>query len=171
MVVPKKAKFRVASATLKAASPYFAGLFDPYFSEDLDTRKEIQIHEKNLHALTIILNCIHLRFDRFPERLEPDELLALAIVVDQFDFTGFFSKLSSHWFTAYRNNFSTIPKLVILATAAYKLENAMAFRHLTAGLVLKQMGKFNELPIAKDVGDNLPVELCSMCTDVSVLRK
>lgn len=82
---------KMASKVLSSASPVFAALFEPHFSEGLALSKsstssicQIKLPDDNPEALTLVCHVLHYRGD-IPHRISLELLEKVAILCDKYD--------------------------------------------------------------------------------------
>ncbi|KAH7357230.1 hypothetical protein BKA65DRAFT_524386 [Rhexocercosporidium sp. MPI-PUGE-AT-0058] len=124
VVGPEKAKLRVLSLFLKAASKPFSAMFGPDWKEghnmlDRDRPVELLLPEDNADALKVICAVIHHRNNEVPRTLAADDVLEVAVTADK--------------------------DLMLLTAAAYVFQNAQAFKELTRELILNHGGPYLDL--------------------------
>lgn len=94
---------KVASKVLSSASPVFAALFEPHFSEGLALSKsstssicQIKLPDDNPEALTLVCHVLHYRRD-IPHRISLELLEKVAILCDKYDLAIVLMPWSEVW--------------------------------------------------------------------------
>lgn len=77
-------RIRASKALLQYASPYFATLFGPHFSEGTSAGagKDITLADDNAEAFALLCNILHMRY-RSQEPPSYNQLMELGVVADK----------------------------------------------------------------------------------------
>ncbi|KAK3335914.1 hypothetical protein B0T19DRAFT_453142 [Cercophora scortea] len=125
VVGPSERRLRVHSTVIKPASKVFNALLCSNFSEgvsfEANSFVEVPLNEDDADAMETIFHVIHGRNDKIKRDLKPDEILEIAIAI---------------------NNPET---LVRLAVAAYLVGDATAFSATTSALLFRHAGSYLDL--------------------------
>jgi hypothetical protein len=144
VVGPEKARLRVHSQFLRAASNVFAAMLGPCWKEGqgLFEGREVSLMEDDADAMRTICYVIHLRNDDVPESIKPRELLQILIVSDKYNF---------HLALKYLIKDQLRPReeakrvdMGYLMAAAFLLGNTKLFAAHTLALILDCEGSFLE---------------------------
>ncbi|KAH7355413.1 hypothetical protein BKA65DRAFT_582335 [Rhexocercosporidium sp. MPI-PUGE-AT-0058] len=131
----------VSSHVLICASPVWKKfLFPPWVaaSVPVNSPKQIDCSEDDGVALLIILNIIHLRHKEVLLRLEPDTLLQVAVLCDQYDCAGIVKHWISIWMKETEANLVAkhfVPPQILFVCWVFGLEDN--FEALTIKLVME----------------------------------
>ncbi|PNP78640.1 hypothetical protein FNYG_07986 [Fusarium nygamai] len=161
VVGPDKTKLRVKSMLLMAASKPFAAMLGPNWKEGHDMRQHSGSHgvllpDDNATAMEIICSVIHFQNDKIPQTLPASDVLAVALAADKYDCLNAIQLAQKAWLRELKVK----PEdLMLLAAAAYLIQNAQAFREITAALVLNHHGSY--LDLAEEIAVSImPWETC-----------
>jgi hypothetical protein len=157
VVGPEKAKLRVQSLFLKAASKPFSAMFGPDWKEghdilDLDAPAELSLPEDNASALKLICAIIHHRNKKVPQSLAAGDVLGVAVTADKYDCVHALKFASGSWLRPGKNQAGD---LMLLTAAAYLFQNAQAFNEITRALILNHDGPYLALS-CEEVESALP---------------
>jgi len=157
VVGPEKAKLRVQSLFLKAASKPFSAMFGPDWKEghdtlDLDAPVELPLPEDNASALKLICAIIHHRNKKVPQSLAAGDVLGVAVIADKYDCVHALKFASGSWLRPGKNKAGD---LMLLTAAAYLFQNAQAFNEITRALILNHDGPYLALS-CEEVESALP---------------
>lgn len=157
VVGPEKAKLRVQSLFLKAASKPFSAMFGPDWAEgynihDLRPPVELALPEDNASAVKLICAIIHHQNKKVPQSLAAVDVLGIAVTVDKYDFVHALKFASEIWL---RPGKSDAGDLMLLTAAAYLFQNAQAFNEITRALILNYDSPYLALS-REEVGSALP---------------
>ncbi|OBS22796.1 hypothetical protein FPOA_09123 [Fusarium poae] len=147
LVGPDKTKLRVRSILLMAASKPFSAMLGPQWKEGHDMREqhgrfELPLPDDNAAALEIICYVIHYQNDKLPQTLAANDILAIAMTADKYDFVNALRFASESWFRTFGDEPES---LVLLTASAYIFRNAQAFSEITRALVLNYSGSYLNL--------------------------
>lgn len=114
--------FKVHASFLREASPVFASLLSPSFAEgqallsNPTTPCEIELRDDNPESMQIVLNAIHMKNKKLPQRLTAEEIVDLAILVDKYFLHEVMQPLLDKWLipTQHDNLYSFLHATVIL---------------------------------------------------------
>ncbi|KAF5584300.1 hypothetical protein FPANT_7903 [Fusarium pseudoanthophilum] len=144
VVGPDKAKLRVKSMLLMAASKPFSAMLGPNWKGGHDMRQhggshEVLLPDDNATAMRIICSVIHFQNDKIPETLPASDVLAVALAADKYDCLNAIQLAQKAWLRELRLDSED---LMLLAAVAYLIRDAQAFRKITAALVLNHHGSY-----------------------------
>ncbi|KAF5544662.1 hypothetical protein FMEXI_6491 [Fusarium mexicanum] len=152
-----KAKLRVKSILLMAASKPFSAMLGPNWKKGHDMRNhngphEVLLPDDDATVLKIICSVIHFQNDKIPQTLPASDVLAVAIAADKYDCLNALQFASDSWLRELKVK----PRdLTLLTAAAYLFQNAQAFREITAALVLNHDRSYLALS-GEETGTILP---------------
>jgi len=134
----RRKKFLASSILLSAASTYFNTLFGPTFKEGQQaadgSRREINLEDDDPDAMEIILSVLHYKdFVRF-ERLDAEQLAAVAKQGDKYLCNSALKPWIPQWFAHLEKEGGNL-KLGMLLVAAYFFGAGNAFENITARTV------------------------------------
>jgi hypothetical protein len=129
---------------LMAVSKPFSAMLKPNWKEgqdllDRDGLTEIPLPEDDATALRIICSIIHHKNRELPQPLAADDILAVAVTADKYDFVEALLFASESWLRPSRDETGN---LMLLTAAAYLFRNAQAFKELTRALILHHDGPY-----------------------------
>ncbi|KAB5531428.1 hypothetical protein GE09DRAFT_1252137 [Coniochaeta sp. 2T2.1] len=147
IVGEEKARLRVYSQCLRAASPVLNTMFGPKWSEGqrLSTQKplEIRLKEDDADALRTILCMLHHRTSDVPEILTAAQVLNIAVASDKYDLARALKYVRTHWLkTTKGENLSAMTDL-LAAARLFGDEDMFAAQSLE--LIIRVKGSFLEL--------------------------
>ncbi|KAB5529048.1 hypothetical protein GE09DRAFT_1149475 [Coniochaeta sp. 2T2.1] len=147
IVGEEKARLRVYSQCLRAASPVLNTMFGPKWSEGqrLSTQKpvEIKLEEDDADALRTILCVLHHRTSDVPEILTAAQVLNIAVASDKYDLARALKYVRTHWLkTITGENLSTMADLMA-AARLFGDEDMFAAHSLE--LIIRVKGSYMEL--------------------------
>ncbi|KAH7407173.1 hypothetical protein BKA64DRAFT_408839 [Cadophora sp. MPI-SDFR-AT-0126] len=144
VVGPEKAKLRVLSLFLKAASKPFSAMFGPDWREgqnmiNHDMPVELLLPEDNVGALKVICAVIHHQNNKVPRILAAGDVLSVAVAADKYGCVDALKFASADWL---RPGKTEARDLMLLTAAAYLFQNTQAFKEITRGLILNHDGPY-----------------------------
>ena len=147
VVGPEMSHIRVHSIFLQSVSKPFSVMFGPVWKEgssmiDQDNSRKISLPEDNAAAMALVCAVSHHQSQRVPEVLSASDVLELAIAADKYDCVNALAFASTNWL---RPETSIISDLMLLASAAYILNNARAFKQITKRMILKHDGSYHSV--------------------------
>ena len=150
VVGPEMVRIPASSRFLSAASEPFRAIFGAETSEGSDLRGrvdlvEITLPEDDATAVQLLCALIHHRNDMIPNNLPIHTVLSIAVTADKYDCIRVLKFVSESWFHSDSN---TTSDLLVLAAAAYLLDNGTAFRRITKKMILVHNGPFTAIPSA-----------------------
>lgn len=147
-------RFKVHSYLLRSASEVFASLLGPNFAEGQALAKnspsslcEISLKNDNTEAMGLILNIIHFRHDRTPQRLTSAQIIGVAVLTDKYLLNKAMPFSSSNWFMPTKDD-----DLHIFLRAAIVLGHAESFKETTRLMILHQPTSFTSETCAGQEG-------------------
>lgn len=164
LVGTEEKRFRVSSAVLRNASPYFRALLGPRFSEGQglseDSPKEIALPEDDAKSLEIIFNVLHLRNDAVPRSPDPALIFKIAVTADKFDCIVALQHASTVWLNP--TTFMDGKDLGRLMAAACIFDDAHAFKNITYWVLMYYKGSYVTLLDGK-TDDRIPCKSLGKC--------
>ena len=152
--VPPRAKIRVFSPILTAASPVFAAMLGPHFREGQGERsaespKGIALPDDDPTAMTAMCRLLHfLTPQDFMDDPRPKRIFSLALAIDKYacrDALHLQSRgLLSLWLDTYPDEDQLFP-LSRMAAVAHLCNHKTAFRTLTKRLIMGNGTAFSSL--------------------------
>ncbi|KAH5617660.1 hypothetical protein HBI23_251470 [Parastagonospora nodorum] len=147
VVGPDMTKLRVHSLFLTAASKPFSAMFTPNWKEgdalfSQSEPMEILLPEDNATSMRLICAIIHHQNQDVPDNLSARNILGVAVAADKYDCVLALRFASENWFHG-RNE--EAGDQVVLAAAAYLLQNGKAFREITKTMILTHNGPYHKL--------------------------
>lgn len=138
-VVQGQKRFLVSSSVLSLASPVFAALFKPYFSEGLKVATgqcpEIDLPEDEVRAMDVILSIIHHKEpdQTISARPAPTLLASIAMHGDKYDCTKVLHPWFVTWFESSLKGSVSRYGWGHLILAAHFFQNQKLFKRVTDG--------------------------------------
>jgi hypothetical protein len=152
-VGPEKVKMRVNSLFLKAASEPFRAMLGPGWKEGNKLRDgadavEIPLPDDDATAIQLLCAVVHHQngSDTIPRQLAVRTILNIAMAADKYDCVRALKFASESWL---QPSWDRVDDLMVLAAAAYLLENAEAFWEITKKMILNHDGSFTTLNCAE----------------------
>ena len=144
VVGPEEAKFLCHSLFLKAVSGPFSAMFGPDWNEGHTMAGQDGPVEKALpgdNATSIHLMCavFHHKLEQIPEIPRACDVLGIAVAADKYLCVDALKLVFANWLSPRGRK---AEDLMLLATAAYILNDAKAFEEITKSLILNHEGSF-----------------------------
>lgn len=129
VVGPEMVRVHADSQFLSAVSGPFRAMLGPEWKEGdnlrgLSSQAEIPLPEDDPLAVQLLCAVIHHQTDTIPRELPSHIILNIAVTADKYDCTRALKYASESWL---RSDPGKTSNLLVLAAAAYLLENATAF--------------------------------------------
>ena len=147
IIGPEKTEVQVDSNVMKAASPVFAAMLGPNFSEGqkLLARDEepvsIELPEDNAKHFIIIAKAVHADVE-LRETPSLDEVLDIVRLADKYDFCKSLSETFDCWINELGKSEKYPDEVWPLLVAAYILGHSEAFAELSRRLLLQHEESF-----------------------------
>ncbi|CAK7274998.1 hypothetical protein SEPCBS119000_006459 [Sporothrix epigloea] len=144
VVGPSGKKLRVHSLFIANASPVFNAMLGPNFAEGQQLKKsgltEVVLPDDDAEAMELILKVIHGCNDTVPEKLTPDELVAVAVAADKYDCVGSLTFAMQIWLSCM--SMTDPENLWAVAMTALVFRRQKAFAEATSALILNDAGSY-----------------------------
>ena len=145
IVGPEEAKLHVDSKFLTVGSRPFSKMFGPHWKEgqalrDRDGPAEVSLRDGDAAALKIVCSILHHQNREVQQPLSAGQVLAVAVVADEYDFVQALRFASDSWLRPSRGD--AAGDLMLLAAAAYLFRNERAFKEITKALILDYDGSY-----------------------------
>lgn len=175
VVGPEKARLRVSTGSLGAASKVFKAMFSTTWAEGQNLSstapKDIELPENSPTATEAICCVLHFRNDIVPS-LNPEETLQVAITADKYDVVLALRYATTAWLNRPQPRKKMIwldshhrDKMMIndgyLLAAAYILQDVESFARISHDLICHYSGSYSDLYRNEAIRDALhPMTIC-----------
>ncbi|KAK4893882.1 hypothetical protein LTR27_007908 [Elasticomyces elasticus] len=139
----------VSSIFLSHGSTVFKAMFGPHFKEGHALTSgpgtvEIPLPEDNLDGMIMICQALHLQHHLLPSKVQPFQLLQVALLTDKYDCIDVLRFASEVWLKQAEAEAIPEDLLEVLYAASYFIQAAL-FGHLAQSVVLRSEGTISDL--------------------------